>query len=300
MAPPMRRRRQAGALVAVGVLLVPEAVLRCTDVLLWVGGHFAAAPLPRTGRASLLVRAAEEAAKVGAGASLMGAGKIAGARAAVGVSETAEVSAEGSADTGVSEGDAAAAMEKRRSSVLRDVGVGKMDDLPVGGAIGGGFTWINRPGKRSFEVRWLPGDTIGDLKALIRKESELDYDNQELRSNGEGIGDDDRLLDEWVGSVESGGITAQFTGKAPDIWVFDGSSIDEREAAFPPIAREGDEEVTWIDIGFTAFTRFVAVFATFFVSAQIAGLNPLTKQFEVPIDNFVKAPLVEFVIPAEL
>lgn len=166
--------------------------------------------------------------------------------------------------------DSGESTEGGDKQVLSQVGVKTLSG-PVGGEFGGGMVWVNRPGQRSFEVRWAANDTVADLKKVIRKESELPYDNQELRCNGVPVEPDTLLLDEWVS--QAGGIMSAFEGQAPDIWVFDATDEDERDAAYPPIVLE--TELTTGERNFKGLIFFLAGLCVIFTLTQAVGVNPL-------------------------
>lgn len=260
-----QRRRTGVLLLACAVLLGREAFLCCQEVLFVAGGDWTSgSTLPRrSAPAACIAAAAAGTEKEQAAAAVDDA-----------ATDVAEVSLEG--------GD---------KEVLSQVGVKKLSG-PMGGEFGGGLVWINRPGQRSFEVRWAKNDTVADIKKVIREQSELPYDNQELRANGEPVEPDEKLMDDWV--LEAGGVSGAFRGQAPDIWVFDATDEDEREAAYPPIVLE--EELPQEEINLKQQIWVAVGLLTLFTVTQALGVNPFTPKTGKIYDTAG----MQFVLPEDM
>jgi len=156
---------------------------------------------------------------------------------------------------------------------------GRLDTAgSVDEVIGGGTLWVNRPGQRSFEVRWQSGDTVGDLKAVVQEATNIPPSNQELRSNGVELFPDGQSLEEWA--LSAGGVAATAGGKAPDIWLFDGRSEDERAAVDPPAGSYEEDE--GLDVFRLLFYLLVVLPLTVYVGTQALGINPFEQQVPLP------------------
>lgn len=133
--------------------------------------------------------------------------------------------------------------------------------------------WVNRPDQASFEVRWAPEDTIGALKVLIAKETDVPAADTELRCNGQPMGEDDLKLDDWI--VQAGGITAEAAKRGPDVWAFDMRADDEKDIVYPGGSYFEDEEEEEFFYKYRTVVYGLVGFAVLYVVTQAIGINPL-------------------------
>jgi len=174
------------------------------------------------------------------------------------------------------------AVQRRQVSVFQeaeaatDTALARTDDSDKLKSNVGGTFWVNRPNQRSFEVRWEEGDTLADLKAVIKEATNIPPKKQELRCNGAEIFPDELVLEDLA--LQVSGVAATAGGKGPDIWLFDGRSDEEREAVDPPEGYYSElddpDSKPFLDAYRIFFYGVVILPVTLYVLTQALGINP--------------------------
>lgn len=185
----------------------------------------------------------------------------------------------------------AAVVQRAVEAAAAETASASTDDTDKLNSTVGGTFWINRPQQRSFEVRWEEGDTLGDLKSVIRQATDIPPKKQELRINGAEIYPDELVLEDLA--LEVSGVTAIAGGKGPDIWLFDGRSDEEREAVDPPAGYYSElddpDSQPFLDTFRVVFYGFFILPVTLYVVTQALGVNPFEGKDSIILEE--KQPL---------